>query len=181
MSDENRAWYRRHHLLIAFLGLSKIEAFRYRPEIEALASDIAVWRKRALTWLGAAVLLLVLVAIAHAYWVHTTTKLLYLVAYYIGLVGTAFAAYGFTLHPRGITARRESKLHSFPTPPRSAEHRDIFHYTDQLTRFFAGYFEEVEEGQWRQARIEIRRQLSLAGGMILIAFGFLIQIGLQFC
>jgi hypothetical protein len=105
--------------------------------------------------------------------------LLYLIGFGLALIGTVFLSYGYIAYPQGI-APRKATLASLPAQPRGQEFRDLVGYTQNVYRFFEAYFKAQALEDVRQTKLELRTQLSLAGGMILLGLGFLVHIVAQF-
>lgn len=51
-SEEIKAWYSRHHTVIALLGLSKADALFFKGQVEEIAADARAWIRQAARVLG---------------------------------------------------------------------------------------------------------------------------------
>jgi hypothetical protein len=92
VSDNLKAWYRKHHLRIRVLGFSKSEAVFHRPEIERIAADLRGWLRQAAKHVSAILVVIIALTVTHLLWIGRPIMTAYFIAYACGLAGTLVAA-----------------------------------------------------------------------------------------
>lgn len=181
-SDEYQRWFKKNQKLIRRLGLSWQEAGFLRSEIDDFARDFKQFILRSGVFLLIALGLLLVLSILHVRFISDTVRLLYLIAYYCGLLGTFQAFYGFLFHFRGITPQRDrsapTSLPSMVTIPSRVE--ELAHYVLRVVKSLAEYMNSEREEGWRHFRLEVRRQVAILSGFALLFVSFTIQLSLQF-
>jgi len=180
VSDELKEWYNKNKLLIKTLGLSHSEAYFQKARISKLAHDIGVfWYKMIWFW-GITLLILLLLLASHLHFVQDGVKFFYLIAYYLGVLGSFLLSYGFLFYLRGLVPEKKSShiFASMPQPPQRPQ--DFLRYSASLNKLLVDHGNTHADEKWQQVKVELRKQVSLAAGFILVAVSFMIQLVLQF-
>lgn len=179
VSDEHEEWYNKNKLLIKALGLSRNDAYFHKARISKLAHDIEAFRHEMIRNLGIALLILLFSLVPHLYFVKDGIKSFYLIAYYLGFLGSFILVFGFLFYLRGLVPEKKSSpIASVPQPPQRPQ--DFPLYSASLNKLLVDHSNTHADEKWQQVKVELRKQVSSVTGFILVAISFMIQLVLQF-
>lgn len=178
-SKSYNEWYAKNRWVISLLGLSWSEAAFQRTHVDGIAGDVLVFSKHAKKFVAIAFLVLAALSITHSFLFLSTTKVCNLISIYFGLTGSFLAAYGFLLglkrRDAGTKAHRNIWLPDVPTRP-----EDIPRYAAKMNEIVASLINTGSAEKVEQLKLELRKQFSVAIGLIMLSFSFAIQIALLF-
>ena len=172
--EHHRRWYKKKYYITKSLGLSWDEAALLRDEIDTLDKNLSIFLSQFVKSLIIAFVGLILLSATHVFLVYDTVKLLYVIAYYIGFLGTGLASFGWLLYGEGLLPKGRSKT------VRSSVARSLDNRIDSLQKVLANDIKAQHEDKWHQLQVDTRRNLSLLIGFACICVSFAMQLSLQF-